>query len=184
MILKLSRFFALTLGLGAVAVAALAQPPDGEVRSRPVPRGRFDEASVVRSTEVVGSSGPYAVPPPVTVPGPEAMGLGRFGVRHVVGAAWPVSPEEAAIAQQAEQAAHRVSEAKSDSDRDKAKSDLRELLEKQFDLRQQRHEKEITALETQVKKLKDLVRKRTDNRREIVSKRLDQVLNDAEGLGW
>ena len=35
-----------------------------------------------------------------------------------------------------------------------------------------------------VKKLKELVRLRNEKRREIVAKRLEQVLRDAEGLGW
>lgn len=69
-------------------------------------------------------------------------------------------------------------------DRARIKDDLRELLEKQFELRQRRHEQEIEALEAQVKSLKELVRKRNDNRGLIVSKRLDQILRDAEGLGW
>jgi hypothetical protein len=92
--------------------------------------------------------------------------------------------EEANLSRQAEQLARRLADAKSDSDRDKIKGDLRDVLEKQFELRQRRHEQEIEALEAQVKKLKDLVRRRSDNRREIVAKRLDQILSDAEGLGW
>ena len=78
----------------------------------------------------------------------------------------------------------KLGEAKSDSDRSKIKEDLSQILEKQFDLRQKRHLDEIKSLEAKVKKLKELVDKRQENRREIVSKRLDQILSDAEGLGW
>ena len=74
--------------------------------------------------------------------------------------------------------------AKSDGERDKIKVQLKEVLETQFAARQQRHEKEIADLEAKVKKLKELVAKRQENRREIVANRLDQILRDAQGLGW
>ena len=61
---------------------------------------------------------------------------------------------------------------------------MNELLEKQFSLRQKRHQEEIAGLEAKVKKLKELLEKRQENRREIISKRLDQILSNAEGLGW
>lgn len=97
---------------------------------------------------------------------------------------WAPTGEEANLAHEADQLGRQLAEAKSDSDRDKIKSKLSEILEKQFDLRQHRHESEIEALETQVKKLKELVQKRQDNRRDIIAKRLDQVVRDAQGLGW
>jgi len=57
-------------------------------------------------------------------------------------------------------------------------------LREQFDARQRRHEEEIAALEARVAKLKELARKRGDNRDAIIRKRLDQLLSEAEGLGW
>jgi hypothetical protein len=96
----------------------------------------------------------------------------------------PGTDEEAKLAPLADQLVRQLGEAKSDADRDKLKSQLGELLDKQFDLRQKRHEKEIAGLEAQLKKLKDLVQKRQENRRDIVAKRLEQVLRDAQGLGW
>lgn len=54
--------------------------------------------------------------------------------------------------------------------------DLSQILEKQFNLRQNCHIDEIKSLEAKVKKLKQLVDKRQENRREVVSKRLDQIL--------
>jgi hypothetical protein len=94
------------------------------------------------------------------------------------------SSEDNSLARSADELAKRLEGAKSDADRSKIKSQLSEILEKQFDLRQKRHLEEIKALEAKIKKLKDLVEKRQENRREIVSKRLDQILSDAEGLGW
>ena len=73
--------------------------------------------------------------------------------------------------------------AKSDSDREKIKSQLKGVLETQFAARQERHKKEIDDLEVKVKKLKELFGKRQENAREIVANRLEQILRDAEGLG-
>jgi hypothetical protein len=70
------------------------------------------------------------------------------------------------------------------SKKGKIKDQLSETLGKQFDARQKRHQAEIKALEEKLKKLKDLVQKREDKRDEIVSKRLEQLVRDAEGLGW
>ncbi len=95
-----------------------------------------------------------------------------------------MSPEEAKLAREAEQLAHSLRDAKSGSEKDKIKGQLGEVLEKQFERRQGRHEKEIESLESQVKKLKDLFQKRQENRREIISNRLDQIIRDADGLGW
>ena len=91
--------------------------------------------------------------------------------------------EELNLAQRADQLAKTLGEAKSDPDRAKIKTELSEVLEKQFDLRQKRHLDEIKSLEAKVKKLKELVDKRQENRREIVSKRLDQITERCRGIG-
>ncbi len=95
-----------------------------------------------------------------------------------------LSPEDAELANHVEGLVRQLGDAKSDADKEKIKAELSEALEKQFDQRQKRHEHELAELEAKVKKLKDLVTKRQEKRREIVSKRLDQILRDAEGLGW
>ena len=95
-----------------------------------------------------------------------------------------LSGEEDGLSHQAEQLAQQLAAAKSDSDREKIKGQLAELLEKQFDQRQKRHEEEIKQLEAQVKKLKDLVDKRQENRREIIGARLNQIVKESQGLGW
>ncbi len=91
---------------------------------------------------------------------------------------------ESVLAHRADELAKKLGEAKSDAERSQIKTELSELLEKQFNFRQKRHQEEIAGLEAKVKKLKDLVEKRQENRREIVSKRVDQILRDADGLGW
>lgn len=61
---------------------------------------------------------------------------------------------------------------------------LNEILGKQFDARQRRHKLEIEALEAQVKKLRELVNKRQESRDDIISRRLEQIVRDSQGLGW
>jgi hypothetical protein len=94
------------------------------------------------------------------------------------------SGEEVGLSHQAEQLSQQLAGAKSDSDRDKIKAQLAEILEKQFDQRQKRHEEELKELEAQVKKLKDLVDKRQENRRDIIRARLNQIEKESQGLGW
>jgi hypothetical protein len=93
-------------------------------------------------------------------------------------------PEEMESARQADDLVRQLGEAKAESDKERIKAKLSEVLEKQFDLRQKRQVNEIQALEDQVKRLKDLVQKRQDNRREIVTRRLDQLQREVLGLGW
>jgi hypothetical protein len=92
--------------------------------------------------------------------------------------------EESELARSADELVHQLAAAKTDSEKDKVKTKLSEVLEKQFDLRQQRHAMEIAALEGQLKRLQDMVQKRQEGRRDIVSKRLDQLVREAQGLGW
>jgi len=91
---------------------------------------------------------------------------------------------ETLFAHRADELAKKFGEAKSEADRSQVKTELSELLEKHFGLRQKRHQEEIAGLEAKVKKLKELLEKRQENRREIIAKRLDQILSNAEGLGW
>jgi hypothetical protein len=100
------------------------------------------------------------------------------------GAAWKYQAEEQSLLREANDLVRKLGEAKTDNDKEKVKGKLGDVLEKQFDLRQKRHNQQIEALEAQVKKLKELVEKRKENRKEIVSKRLDQLQREAQGLGW
>jgi uncharacterized protein YicC (UPF0701 family) len=74
--------------------------------------------------------------------------------------------------------------ADSDARRTEIKAYLSESLSKQFDASQRRYGLRIEALEAQIKRLKDLVRKRQENRAEIISRKLDQIVRDSQGLGF
>lgn len=70
------------------------------------------------------------------------------------------------------------------SRRDDLRGTLSEALQRQFELRQQMRDREIAALEEQIKRLRDVFDKRAAAKQRIVEARLDQLLRAAEGLGW
>jgi hypothetical protein len=71
-----------------------------------------------------------------------------------------------------------------DSEREAVKTKLADVLGKQFDAQQKRRDLELTRLEAQVKKLREVMKKRGDARQNIVNNRLDQLIREADGLGW
>jgi hypothetical protein len=170
----------LLVAIGSTALVASAQTP---YRSdTPLPPGPPQTLSGLGADI---PQPPAPPPPPSVTPPPGADYLIRYEpTRPVMTPLFGGSREESSLAHEANQLAHQLGEAKSDPDRDKLKTKLGEVLEKQFDQRQRRHEAEIKALEAQVKKLKDLVEKRQENRREIIARRLDQILRESQGLGW
>jgi DNA anti-recombination protein RmuC len=123
---------------------------------------------------------PPVSPPPIEVPAPPIRTLDYAPSNH--GASSYYLAVE--LSRQTDDLVRQLHEAKTDADKDKIKAKLTEALEKQFDQRQKRHLSEIEDLEAQLKKLKELVQKRQESRRDIISKRLEQLQRDAEGLGW
>jgi len=95
-----------------------------------------------------------------------------------------LSAQESNLAKQADALKQRLDGATTDSQRSETRTKLAEVLGNQFDLRQVRHGLEIEALETQVRKLRELVRRRQERREEIISRRVEQIVREAEGLGW
>jgi hypothetical protein len=122
---------------------------------------------------------------PMTAPsGPGSLGypgqpgnMGQFVPGNLIGG-------EGKLVHEAEQVARLIGAAKTDAEKDRLKYQLRGILEKQFDFRQRRHEGEIVELEAQVRKLRERIQKRHQNRRDIISERLEVIVRDAEGLGW
>jgi hypothetical protein len=168
---KRAIFVMSILGLVALTVSAQGPPPAG--------RGAGQGDAVV-------------APPAIAVPGGGFGGGlgGGFGQAGPGGVYYPVGgelygqrSEEMEMARQCDSLVRQL--AKADvAEKDKIKTKLTEAIDKQFDARQKRHEAEITALENQVKKLKEMVQKRQENRKDIVSKRFEQLIRESEGLGW
>jgi hypothetical protein len=95
-----------------------------------------------------------------------------------------LSHTEAALANDSAEIFARFAETENAADRKKISAELRESLAKQFDVQRQRRELELGRIEEQVRKLREQLKKRTDARETIIERRLDQLINEAEGLGW
>src|SRR5262245_42683548 len=176
--LKLALGLVTVMGLPAVLVSALAQ--DASPVRVQTPKRNFSSSSEV-STTISGSNSSADTIRSESLFAKPGVYTNVYGVTY---AGTARSPEEATLDHETADLARKLGEASSDSERSKIKEQLTERLEKQFDLRQKRHLEEIKSLEAKLKKLKELVDKRQENRREIISKRVDQLLSDAEGLGW
>ncbi|HVC98765.1 MAG TPA: hypothetical protein VND64_34190 [Pirellulales bacterium] len=78
----------------------------------------------------------------------------------------------------------QYAEAGDDEQKSKIKEQLAEALEQQFSVQQQLREREVAKIEARVKKLRQTIDKRNGAKRSIIDKRLDQLIREAEGLGW
>jgi hypothetical protein len=78
----------------------------------------------------------------------------------------------------------KYAETTDEKERAKIKEELSKALEKLFDLQQQERGSEIADIEARVKRLRDMLDKRTKARQSIISNRLEQLIREAEGLGW
>jgi hypothetical protein len=61
---------------------------------------------------------------------------------------------------------------------------LSTMLGQQFDAHTKQQQKELEDLEKQISHLRTLIRKRQDARGTIIERRIDQLVLEAEGLGW
>jgi polyhydroxyalkanoate synthesis regulator phasin len=82
------------------------------------------------------------------------------------------------------QLVNQIRKAEKEEDKKEFKKKLADVLGKQFDAHMKQQDDELTALEKQINDLKELMKKRLAARTTIIDRRMDQLLNDAEGLGW
>jgi hypothetical protein len=92
--------------------------------------------------------------------------------------------EESKLEREVGKLVQDYSRTEDEGQRSKIRTKLSTILQSQFDLQQKRRDLEVTRIETQLKKLRELMQKRTAARQSIVEKRLDQLLREADGLGW
>jgi hypothetical protein len=71
-----------------------------------------------------------------------------------------------------------------EKERMELKSQIAKELGEEFLSQQKRRSLELDRVEAQLKKVRDLLRKRSEERQTIIDKRLDQLVREAEGLGW
>ncbi len=94
------------------------------------------------------------------------------------------SARERDLERQALDLKRQYAAAKGADDRDKLRDRLGAVLREQFDAQQKRRKEEVDRVEERLKQLRALLQKREDAKQEIVRRRLEQLLNEADGLGW
>ncbi|HEX2476184.1 MAG TPA: hypothetical protein VHK01_15645 [Lacipirellulaceae bacterium] len=70
------------------------------------------------------------------------------------------------------------------AEREKLEAELRGQLKREFAARLAVHEREIKQLEEKVRQLRERLALRREKQDEIVDHRLQQILREAQGLGW
>lgn len=78
----------------------------------------------------------------------------------------------------------KLSQAKTDEEKEAARDELENVLSDAFDTYIERQGKELDRLEARVKKLREQLDKRREAKDEVVGLRLKQRVNEAEGKGW
>jgi hypothetical protein len=85
---------------------------------------------------------------------------------------------------QAAELVRKYAKTKGDTERGKVKAQLLKALEKEFDLKQKRRRLELEWIDAEVRKAREVLGKRGDERQTIIDRRLQQLLTEADGLGW
>jgi hypothetical protein len=91
---------------------------------------------------------------------------------------------EAQASQESAEILSRYAATDNAADQKELKAKLRTALEDQFRVQLKRQQLELARIEERVRKLREQFKKRTDTRDMIIDRRLDQLINEAEGLGW
>ena len=88
------------------------------------------------------------------------------------------------LSQETVQLAQQYVKATKEDEKKEIRKKLTDVLSQQFDQRLQQQQKEVDDLEKQIASLKDVLKKRTAAKATIVERRIDQLVQEAEGLGW
>jgi len=181
---------------GALAIARAQQPGAGPSRNEPIPRSAdvVPKAGSSSATGAIfgGQSGGRGAPAAVGFPGaPGSWAAPAGAMPGPMGMASDDDPEmvelaqaEATLANESEELVGRFAETDNAADRKQLAGELRQTLAKQFEVQRKRRELELNRIEERVRKLRDQIKKRDDARETIIDRRLDQLINEVEGLGW
>jgi hypothetical protein len=80
--------------------------------------------------------------------------------------------------------AKQYAKAEKEEEKKDIRKKLTDVLNEQFDLQMKQQQKELEDLEKQVANLKTMLKKRVDAKSAIVDRRIDQLAQEADGLGW
>jgi hypothetical protein len=89
-----------------------------------------------------------------------------------------------ALQNESVQLSQQIAKAEDDDEKKGLRKKLTQVLDELFDAHLKEQQKELDDLEKQVARLKKLLSKRREAKETIVERRLEQLVQDAEGLGW
>ncbi len=115
-------------------------------------------------------------PEPHPAPGPVMISDGPGGLPDM----WFLSrggPQPARLAEQ-------YVKTEKESEKKELRQKMTEVLSQQFDQHLEHQQKELADLEKQIEELRATLKKRAGAKAAIVDRRVDQLIQDAEGLGW
>lgn len=98
--------------------------------------------------------------------------------------AFEVNVARAGDSDRLHKAIEKLHSAKSDDDKDSARTELKDALAEQFDEYLEQQSKELDRMEEKLSKLRKQWEKRRDAKGELVTLRLQMLENEANGLGW
>lgn len=91
---------------------------------------------------------------------------------------------ERRMEQETGQLAHHYRNSKNAEEKEKIKKEIRERLEKLFDLRAVQKEAEIKRMEEELAKLKEKSKTRQDNRAKIIEQHQKELLGENDDMKW
>jgi len=149
-------------------------------------------------------NGPYTNNPPFGGRGPKGDGLpggdgpGRGGPGFVPGGIrmgdyerlrrddpemFALLNQDEMLEKQTLDAADQLRRAPSEQ-REKLQTQLGELVNKHFDVRQQRRELQLKRMAAELARLREAIKQRNDSRDTIIKERMTELVGDAKGLGF
>jgi ElaB/YqjD/DUF883 family membrane-anchored ribosome-binding protein len=114
-----------------------------------------------------------ATPPAPPAPGQSAGFWGRGGAFNFT---WP-GPKSAELAR-------KYANTKDEEARQETRKQLHDALTQEFDDNAKHQETELKELEKQIATLRKTLERRASHKSEIVDRRLEQLLQEADGMGW
>ena len=152
-------------------------------------------AAAVAQTAAPPAAAPAAGLPPgadaVYAPSPLATTAPRHFVVKGIRGGHPMDEEtiklieqDRVLGAQVADAATEFRSATEDAQRTELQQKIAALVAQQFDLRQSMRERELEELSAQIVRLRTLHDQRTAQKERIVVDRVNQVMRDAQGLGW
>jgi hypothetical protein len=154
-------------------------------RQEDEPKARAPEARRIRAVQIAEPQGPTLVQPPAG--DPMARPRRNFTVRtHAAdGGHGPVVAfARHGGSDKTHQAIEKLRNAESDDEKSEAREELKEALAEEFDEFLKHQSEELEQMEERLEKLRAQLEKRRDAKDDLVDRRLQMLVDEAEGMGW